>query len=772
MQYPALIRIAAALSLLLLATQVQAQPAPQYSQTQVFSSFTKAARSTDISATTSSSRQTLTAAPVAIVYNTGTVAAFVELGGNTVSANATTSTFVPPGSCVFMNAVGATNIAGVTATGTATLEVVTGTGTFGSCGGGGGSGGGSSGAVFGPTAVGSPAANPPVVIGGTVDGTATGNVSVLKVLGGLGFINCANCSGSGVSAADTAAFIAGTSLLAPGGGFFQTTATSNALTNGQTGMWQMTAQRAGFVNLRNASGAELGVSAAPLQVSLANTAANGTALLVTGTGGTFPLPTGAATSANQALSLGSVAGGTAATNSMLGGGVYNSSTITLTNGQQAAFQFDVNGNLKTTGGGGGGGSVTQGTSPWVDNFSQFGGTNVSIGQQLAAASLPVVLNSDQDARTTPQNITAQDTLSTITAGNNSVNLITGSPTAGSTAAQAVNGQSSATVQVTGTWTGTLEVDISADSGTTWVVSNVNQRGTGGTVGNRLSSFTGDGFYQLDLAGVTNVRVRATAAMTGTAVVQFDFSAAVGLVRVQNPISVIDNTSGAAETIKLASTAPLATDTSVVVALNPGAPNPVTGSVAGAATDSGNPIKVGCKFNTTPPTYTDGQRSDCQSDTRGNARVSLYANNSTTSLGNAGQPSQTQALGAYMPVFGAMGGQVSSSGFEPQIGCSKSAVVNVTAGNTTEIVALTSAQTIYVCSFSVVMSLSGSAQFQYGTGSNCGTGNTNITGDTPLATGTPWSITAPSSLFRTASANAICVKATTGNVVGFISYAKF
>ena len=129
-------------------------------------------------------------------------------------------------------------------------------------------------------------------------------------------VQCANCSGSGASAADEASFTAGTSVLAPGGGFYQTTATSNALTNGQQGMWQMTANRAGFVNLRNAAGAEAGVAAVPLQVSVANTAANGTAILTTGTGGTFPatqsgtwnitnvsgtvsLPTGAATSANQ-----------------------------------------------------------------------------------------------------------------------------------------------------------------------------------------------------------------------------------------------------------------------------------------------------------------------------------------------------------------------------------------------------------------------------------------------------------------------------------------
>lgn len=110
------------------------------------------------------------------------------------------------------------------------------------------------------------------------------------------------CSGG---PADESAFTAGTTLTFTGG-FFQTTATSNPLTNGQLGIVQMTAQRAFFTNLRNASGTEVGTAAAPLPVSLANTAANGTAVLTTGTGGTFPitaaslpLPTGAATAANQ-----------------------------------------------------------------------------------------------------------------------------------------------------------------------------------------------------------------------------------------------------------------------------------------------------------------------------------------------------------------------------------------------------------------------------------------------------------------------------------------
>ena len=50
----------------------------------------------------------------------------------------------------------------------------------------------------------------------------------------------------------------------------------------------------------------------------------------------------------------------------------------------------------------------------------------------------------------------------------------------------------------------------------------------------------------------------------------------------------------------------------------------TGGVAGGATDSGNPVKVGCVYNTTPPTYTNGQRTDCQAGTRGAINVSIWS----------------------------------------------------------------------------------------------------------------------------------------------------
>lgn len=50
--------------------------------------------------------------------------------------------------------------------------------------------------------------------------------------------------------------------------------------------------------------------------------------------------------------------------------------------------------------------------------------------------------------------------------------------------------------------------------------------------------------------------------------------------------------------------------------------PVEGNVAAAASDSGNPVKVGGVYNSTLPTYTNGQRGDIQLDAKGRQIMSL------------------------------------------------------------------------------------------------------------------------------------------------------
>lgn len=54
---------------------------------------------------------------------------------------------------------------------------------------------------------------------------------------------------------------------------------------------------------------------------------------------------------------------------------------------------------------------------------------------------------------------------------------------------------------------------------------------------------------------------------------------------------------------------------------------VQGNIASAATDSGNPIKVGARYDTTLPTYTNGQRTNLQTGTRGSINATLFAQDS-------------------------------------------------------------------------------------------------------------------------------------------------
>jgi hypothetical protein len=253
-------------------------------------------------------------------------------------------------------------------------------------------GGAGGGVAYGPTAAGSAAANPPVIIGGTIDGTATGNVDNWKVLAGIGYINCSNCSGSGVSAVDEAAFTWGTTPYAATGGFYQTTATSNALTNGQAGAWQFTAQRAGFVNLRDSSGNELGLTGAPVFVQSKSGA------FPTGTFASGSIASGAVASgavASGAYASGSIASGAmvdlvaaetpvapntaTATKGLLAGGTYTSTQPTLTTTQQAALAFTARNAVIVAPGADSFavqatlnaetskviGTVNQGTSPWI-----------------------------------------------------------------------------------------------------------------------------------------------------------------------------------------------------------------------------------------------------------------------------------------------------------------------------------------------------------------------------------------------------------------------
>lgn len=72
---------------------------------------------------------------------------------------------------------------------------------------------------------------------------------------------------------------------------------------------------------------------------------------------------------------------------------------------------------------------------------------------------------------------------------------------------------------------------------------------------------------------------------------------------------------------------------------------VQGNVASGATDSGNPVKTGGVYNSTPPTITNGQRGDTQLDSRANTQVNV---NTLMS----GENQTNNALGVFRKFYNA------------------------------------------------------------------------------------------------------------------------
>lgn len=139
-----------------------------------------------------------------------------------------------------------------------------------------------------------------------------------------------------------------------------------------------------------------------------------------------------------------------------------------------------------------------------------------------------------DSRPAAAGITVADSGSTTTAGQNGVNLITGTPTAGSVVDRAIVGQSAGAITVTATSGFTGIMEGSADLGVSYVAISGLQRGTAITG----SSITGIGVFSLDVTGLTNLRVRGTG---GTATLRMTFSPAPGMTKILNPTREVDST---------------------------------------------------------------------------------------------------------------------------------------------------------------------------------------------------------------------------------------
>jgi hypothetical protein len=179
---------------------------------------------------------------------------------------------------------------------------------------------------------------------------------------------------------------------------------------------------------------------------------------------------------------------------------------------------------------------------------------------------------------------------------------------------------------------------------------------------------------------------------------------------------------------------------------------VVGNIASAGSDSGNPVKIGCVFNTTQPTVTTGQRVDCQSTNRGaqivaagvdGFPITFASAQPVTQSGNWSTRTQDGSGNNITSTSSALDVNIKSSGLSNQsINYNQMAGAAVVADpcktNTptydsfsltanTRLIVGTAAKKIYFCSFNIVVGAATNVAIVEGTGSTCGTGTAKLPG---------------------------------------------
>lgn len=176
---------------------------------------------------------------------------------------------------------------------------------------------------------------------------------------------------------------------------------------------------------------------------------------------------------------------------------------------------------------------------------------------------------------------------------------------------------------------------------------------------------------------------------------------------------------------------------------------VKGNAANGAAVSGNPNLVAGSDGTNARTIS--------TDTSGRTVVVGAA---AEGAAPAGSPVN---LGAK--TSGATGGLM-----QGLIQCDSTAIYDASTNGSTELVALTSGRTIYVCGYTIMAGGTVNVKLIYGTGTACATGSTNMTPAYQLTAQAGVSDQSPFSRgLKTASANALCINASAGVAAQAIVY---
>lgn len=255
------------------------------------------------------------------------------------------------------------------------------------------------------------------------------------------------------------------------------------------------------------------------------------------------------------------------------------------NGSQATSALQTTGNATLS-------AINTAQSSGAQKTQIVDGAGNIIGPTMTFSgvnSLPV--SNPVDVSTSIVNITTQDLVSTTAVGFAGQSLISGTPTAGSAASFSVNSIQTVMILVSGTWTGTLSMEVSENGGLTWEIRGIHVIGTNTFSATVTANVAGS----MNAAGKSNIRVRATTAMTGTASVQMIFSDNPSNFYVANALRLVDGSAVPYTntlTIKSASTAAVAADTAAVVTISPNNIAKITSNVANNGTPTQTSVSCG------------------------------------------------------------------------------------------------------------------------------------------------------------------------------------
>jgi hypothetical protein len=366
------------------------------------------------------------------------------------------------------------------------------------------------------------------------DGTNTASITA----GGSLNVNITGGAASGSTTVDETAYTAGTSSDTIIGGFYQTTATSNPLTNGQGGAVQLTINRAMHVNLRDAAGVAITQTGGSLNSNVTNTVTvTGTVALSAGSAsiGTVGLNAGSnaigsitntsfiatqstpGTHANYfwnrltdgtndvvVLAGGAIkVDGSAVTQPVSGTVAFSNTTIQVTQATGSNLNAVVSGtvtsNIGTTGGlaldatltgGSGRFKITDGTNNAALTLETTYGLNVHINN-----ATPIAVSMSTAAATT--------TTGSLAALN-------------STVSASVAAYDSALVTLKGTYAGvTVQFWLSDDSGTTYYQVMAVRTDINSATGSAVLSNNASTSYFVNVSGATNIQVKASAYTSGS-----------------------------------------------------------------------------------------------------------------------------------------------------------------------------------------------------------------------------------------------------------------